>query len=359
MNRQSKSHSATIVFTMVALLTLMLLPLPVNSSKEYTADTEYSILPAQCCLEFNGTRAFTYLEDQCAFGPRPPGSSNLTACGDYIIASLENQGWNIQTQTWTHLDTPLRNIIAGASSSPRYVLLAHYDTRPIADLDPNPENRTQPILGANDGASGVAALLELASVLPEGAQNAVTLLFVDAEDSGNWNGWEYIVGSTYYVNSLTDYQKNNIQAAVLLDMMGDADLQLKHELSSTPSLVNAIWQIAAALQYNDLFLDVPGYSIGDDHRPFLRAGIPAIDIIDFDYPPWHTLEDTPDKCSPESLEAVGRVVEDFVQQQLVAPTNFRVTDPWLLPLIFALMVLVIVVFVLILLVVWRKRQRVD
>ncbi|MFX1342727.1 MAG: M28 family peptidase, partial [Promethearchaeota archaeon] len=199
MNRYSKSPSAIIVFTMLALLILLLLPLTVNSSKEYSPISENSILPQQCCLEFNGTRAFTYLEEQCAFGPRPPGSSNLTACGNYIITSLENQGWNIQTQTWTHQDTSLRNIIAGASSSPRYVLLAHYDTRPIADMDPNPENRTQPILGANDGASGVAALLELASVLPEGAQNVVTLLFVDAEDSGNWNGWEYIVGSTYYV----------------------------------------------------------------------------------------------------------------------------------------------------------------
>lgn len=344
---------------LVTLLAFMLLPLPVNPSTEFTAANNYSILPQQCCLEFNGTRAFTYLEDQCAFGPRPPGSSNLTACGDYIITSLENRGWDIQTQTWTYQDTPLRNIIAGASSSPRIVLLAHYDTRPIADMDPHPLNRTQPILGANDGASGVAVLVELASVLPEEAQNAVTLLFVDAEDSGNWNGWEYIVGSSYYVNSLTDHQKNNIQAAVLLDMVGDADLQLKRELSSTSPLVDAIWQLAAVLQYDDVFLDIPGYSIGDDHRPFLAAGIPAVDIIDFDYPPWHTLEDTPDKCSPESLDAVGQVVEDFIQQQLVAPTIFRVTDPWILPLFFALMVLVIVVIVLILLVIWQKRQRFD
>lgn len=357
MNRYS--HSDLIVSAVVVLLALLLLLLPANPAREINDVNHNLLLPQQCCLEFNGTRAFTYLEDQCAFGPRPPGSSNLTACGDYIITSLENQGWSVQTQTWMHRDTPLRNIIAGASSSPRYVLLAHYDTRPIADRDPDPLNQTQPILGANDGASGVAALLELASVLPEGAQNAVTLLFVDAEDSGNWNGWEYIVGSTYYVNSLSEHQKNNIQAAVLLDMMGDTELELKRELSSTPSLVDAIWQIAAALQYDDVFLDVPGYNIGDDHRPFLSAGIPAVDIIDFDYPPWHTLEDTPDKCSPESLEAVGRVVEDFVQQQLVTPTNFRVTDPWVLPLFFALMVLIIAVIILILLVLWRKRQRVD
>ena len=153
------------------------------------------------------------------------------------------------------------------------------------------------------------------------------LLFVDAEDSGNYEGWEWIVGSTSFVNSLTDFQKNNIQAAVLLDMMGDADLQLMREQSSTQTLVNVIWGIAATMGLDDLFLDEPGFTMWDDHRPFLSVGIPAIDIIDFEYPYWHTQADTPDKCSPESLEAVGLVVEDFVQRQLVLPTSFRPQEP--------------------------------
>lgn len=302
----------------------------------------------QYTLAFNGSRAFSYLEAQCDFGPRPPGSDNLTRCGDYIISILQQYDWSIETQSWSFLNTSLRNIIAGAITTPHLVLLAHYDTRPIADYESDPVNRSKPILGANDGASGVAALLELATILPPSVQNSVVLLFVDAEDSGNIDGWPWIVGSTYFVNSLTTLQKNQIRAAVLLDMMADADLQLKRETSSTPSLVNTIWQIAADLNYDHLFLDVSGYSLIDDHRPFLDAGIPALDIIDFDYPYWHTLQDTPDKCHPDSLEAVGRVAEAFILEQLEFPTDYRSpTTPWnplslLIPVILVLGLIIII-----------------
>ena len=329
-----------------------------------STDSNYSqasvLAPSQVSLEFNGTEAFAYLEAQCDFGPRPPGSSNLTACGDYIISTLSGMGWPVQTQTWTYLATPLRNIIAGAIATPRYVLLAHYDTRPVADMDPDPLNRSLPILGANDGASGVAALLELAAVLPPAAKNSVALLFVDAEDSGSVNGWEWIVGSTYYVNALTTAQRANIRAAVLLDMMGDADLQLYRERFSTPTLVDAIWQIAADLHYDNVFLNSSGFGLIDDHRPFLDVGIPAVDIIDFDYPYWHTLADTPDKCSPASLEVVGRVVESFVEQQLIRPTLFTPTAPllgsyWDLLLLFV--VIVMAGGIVILFIRWRKNQK--
>ncbi|MFW9830957.1 MAG: M28 family peptidase [Candidatus Thorarchaeota archaeon] len=296
------------------------------------------------------------METQCGFGPRPPGSDNLTSCGDYIISVLENANWAVQTQTWTYQSTFLRNIMAGAIDVPNYVLLAHYDTRPIADMDPDPANRTQPILGANDGGSGVAALLELAAVLPPSAKDHVMLLFVDAEDSGNYNGWEWIVGSTYYVNSLTDNQKNAIHAAVLLDMVGDADLQLKREQSSTERLVDVIWGIASNLGYETMFLNEPGVSLIDDHRPFLSVGIPAIDIIDFDYPYWHTQADTLDKCSPSSLEVVGRVIEDFIQQQLILPTNFKSES--LLPMIFFILLVIvmpIIVFILLILFIYQRK----
>lgn len=301
----------------------------------------YSITlhPIQEPLGFNGSRAFTYLEAQCAFGPRPPGSNNLTNCGDYIITTLEGQNWTVETQTWTYQDTELRNIMAGEIDSPVYILLAHYDTRPIADMDPDPLNRSKPILGANDGASGVATLMELAEVLPEAARAVTMLLFVDAEDSGDYNGWEWIVGSTYFVNSLNCDQRANIQAAVLLDMVGDADLQLPRERFSTDLLVDTLWQIAANLNYDDVFLDVDGPAMIDDHRPFLSAGIPAVDIIDFTYPYWHTLEDTPDKCSAASLEVVGRVVEAFLEAQLENPTPFEPSGlPPLSPLQIGLMI---------------------
>ncbi len=341
--------------TILTTLCLLLLLFPLLGVPSYFSQSTFSRsnsdgYPAQESLEFNGTRAFTYLEGQCAFGPRPPGSSNLTECGDYIIATLESQNWSVQTQTWTYHDTQLRNIMAGAIAYPQYVLLAHYDTRPIADSDPNPLNRSQPILGANDGASGVATLMELAEVLPEEAKAVTMLLFVDAEDSGNYNGWDWIVGSTHYVDSLSTVQISNIRAAILLDMMGDADLQLPRERWSTIALVDTIWQIAADLNYDGIFLDTDGPAMVDDHRPFLSAGIPAIDIIDFTYPYWHTLEDTPDKCSAVSLEAVGRVVEFFMEAQLVTPTPFEPNTPDLsqlqLVLIITIPILIIVVVVL-------------
>jgi glutaminyl-peptide cyclotransferase len=273
-------------------------------------------------LNFNGTRAFGYLESQCAFGPRPPGSDNLTRCGDYLISLLQAAGWSVQTQNWTFQNTPLRNIVAGAHAAPQLVLLAHYDTRPYADREPSPANRTRPILGASDGASGVAALLELAAALPPTARNAVALVFVDAEDSGNLNGWPWILGSTYYVSTLSASQRSGIRAAIVLDMIGDADLQLKRETQSSALLVNDIWQIGADLNYSNSFLNVVGWTLTDDHVPFLQAGIPAADIIDFDYPYWHTLADTPDKCSSTSLQVVGRVVEEYVTRQLATPTTY-------------------------------------
>lgn len=312
------------VYFLLMLVFIAGIPCFIPDVKVYSVTS--NIHPLQEPLGFNGTRAFTYLEGQCAFGPRPPGSSNLTNCGDYIITTLESQNWSVETQTWIYQDTDLRNIMAGDINSPEYILLAHYDTRPVADSDPDPLNRSKPILGANDGASGVATLMELAEVLPAEARAVTMLLFVDAEDSGNYNGWEWIVGSTYFVNSLNYEQKANIQAAVLLDMMGDADLQLPREGFSTDLLVDAIWQIAADLNYDDVFLNVAGPAMIDDHRPFLSAGIPAVDIIDFTYPYWHTLEDTPDKCSASSLEIVGRVVETFLEAQLENQTPFEPTD---------------------------------
>jgi len=290
--------------------------------------------PSPQQLEFNGTRAFIHLEAQCSFGPRPPGSDNLTRCGDYIVSVLREAGWPVHNQTWTFQGVQLRNIVAGAIQAPVLVVLAHYDTRPRADREPDPADQAKPILGANDGASGVAVLLELATVLPPEASSRGVLLFVDAEDSGGIAGWPWIVGSTHYVESLTLQQREGIQAAVLLDMVGDADLQIKREGSSTPQLTQLIWQTAHSLGYAHLFLDVAGYTLIDDHRPFLDAGIPACDIIDFDYPYWHTLADTPDKCSPGSLEAVGRVVESFLLQQLDSPCSFRTSLPLTVLMVF-------------------------
>ena len=288
----------------MALVLFLLLP----STLFTAAQTTYSPV-------FNGANAFDYLEAQCDFGPRPPGSENLSLCRDYIVAVMESFGWVVTLQNFTYLDTECVNIIASWTSEANSTLLlgAHYDTRPRATSDPDSENKNKPILGANDGASGVAVLMELARVLPLENRSVVRFVFFDAEDSGQINGWDWIEGSRYYVSQLNQTERSSIHAMVLLDMVGDSNLVLAKEITSTDSLQDAVWGVAASLGYGAIFVNSASSSVLDDHRPFLDAGIPALDIIQVPFPwYWHTLEDTPDKCSASSLEAVGRVMEAFI-----------------------------------------------
>jgi glutaminyl-peptide cyclotransferase len=183
---------------------------------------------------------------------------------------------------------------------------AHYDTRRSADE----EDPSIPVLGANDGASGVAVLLELARVLDrDRLSGQVWLAFFDAEDNGRLDGWEWCVGSSYMATHLEVVP----EAVIVVDMVGDTDQQLYLEGNSDPVLQRRLWEIAATLGYTDTFISEYRWTMYDDHVPFARQGIPAVDIIDFDYPYWHTTQDTPDKVSPESLERVGRVLETFLE----------------------------------------------
>jgi Zn-dependent M28 family amino/carboxypeptidase len=165
----------------------------------------------------------------------------------------------------------------------------------------DPQMRQQAVTGANDGASGVAVLLELARVLPEEAAQTTWLVFFDAEDQGNISGWDWILGSRLFAESLEQLP----EAVVIVDMVGDANLQLPREGNSDEAVASEIWAAAAELGYADIFRDEIKYHMLDDHIPFIERGIPAVDIIDFDYPYWHTSEDTLDKVSAESLQVVG------------------------------------------------------
>ncbi|MFW9933410.1 MAG: M28 family peptidase, partial [Candidatus Thorarchaeota archaeon] len=274
----------------------------------HSAQTDYSPL-------FDGERAYDHLVAQCDFGPRPPGSQNLTNCREYVVDELEALGWIVTLQTFTYLNTQCANIIASWSSQDpiHFVLGAHYDTRPYADQESDSFNRTLPVLGANDAGSGVGVLLELARVLPESSRPKAELVFFDAEDSGNIAGWNWIVGSTHYVAQLTESQRTNITGMILLDMVGDANLVIPKESSSTDNLQDDIWDIAEDLGHSEVFVDRTGSSVLDDHRPFLDAGIPAVDLIHTPFPwTWHTLHDTPENCAPSSLQVVGEVVETFL-----------------------------------------------
>ena len=291
-------------------------------------------------LLFDGDSAFEYLDKQCAFGPRPPGSTNLSQCRSFIVSTLRESGWSVHLQNFTYRGTNCANIIATyGSENATTILGAHYDTRPVADRDPDPANRTRPILGANDGASGSAVLLELARVLPAEIRTDIELVFFDAEDSGGVDGWDWIVGSNYYVTTLDDQRRQSVRAMILLDMVGDASLILRHEQRSTVALQNMVWSIASDLGYGHIFVNETGAAIIDDHNPFIDAGIPALDIIHHAPFPWywHTLEDTPDRCSASSLEVVGRVLEEFLLQFSGSSITFTQGSPTLSSLVVFLL----------------------
>ncbi len=253
---------------------------------------------------FDGTRAYEDVIYQVELGPRIPGTPEHAQAVDWIAAELESNGWEVEIQETTMLDQPVRNVIAKrGSGQPWSIIGAHFDSRMKADNDPDPANHELPVPGANDGASGVGVLLELARTLPEDTEGEIWLAFFDSEDQGNLPGWDWILGSRAVANALPGQP----DSVIIVDMIGDADLNIYQERNSDPGLTSEVWAIAAELGYAQ-FIHEPKFAMLDDHTPFLEKGIRAIDIIDFDYPYWHTIADTADKVSAESLNAVGDTV---------------------------------------------------
>jgi hypothetical protein len=264
---------------------------------------------------FDGQRAYEDVKTQVAFGPRSPGTPGHDQIRMWIQRELEAAGWQVDVQQSVALGHLVINIVAKRGDEPPEIIFgAHYDSRMYADHDPDPANHTKPVPGANDGGSGVAVLLELARTLPEDTA-PIWLVFFDAEDNGRIEGWDWILGSREFVKN------NPIQprATVIVDMIGDADLNIHKERNSNQAITDEIWKTAVDLGYGDKFIDSYKYSMTDDHTPFLEAGLPAADLIDFDYPYWHTLEDTPDKVSAESLKAVGDTLLAWVMGQSGQP----------------------------------------
>jgi glutaminyl-peptide cyclotransferase len=258
-------------------------------------------------IEFNGEQALADIQYQLGLGPRIPDSTSHDREVDWIQSQLKESGWRVDLQDTQRLGHPIRNVIGKwGEGSPWIILGAHYDSRLKADRDPNPANRSLPVPGANDGASGVAVLLELARVLPshrvgQDGKGQIWLVFFDAEDNGNIPGWDWSLGSQAFVDGLT----GKPDAAIIIDMIGDKDLNIFKERNSNSGLMDTIWSQAARLGYSAQFIPDYKYSMTDDHTPFLNAGIPAVDIIDFDYPFWHTRSDAEDKVSAQSMKAVG------------------------------------------------------
>lgn len=282
---------------------------------------------------FAAERAWRDLVAQCEFGPRPPGTTAHAACLRWLTEQLYLSADAVQLQSFTvnvrGEQLPLTNLVATFNpEGDRHIMLcAHWDTRPIADRDSDPANRGKPILGANDGASGVAVLLEIARALRERPPSQrVTIVLFDGEDYGP-DPDAMFLGSRFFA---ARYEGPPVTWAVLVDMVGDRDLRLPKErlsLAHAPEVVERIWR-AAARAGCAAFVDEPGPAVIDDHVFLLRAGIPCIDVIDFDYPHWHTLADTRDKCSPDSLAQVGRallraIAEDAAEQPAEKPNRAR------------------------------------
>ncbi len=267
---------------------------------------------------FEGAKAMDYAAEQLSFGPRITGSLASRKFRVWLSEHLRLTGWQVFSHPFTiGTDDPIQgtNILAFKGSGPEILLGAHYDSRLWADEDPNPNYRERAVPGANDGASGVAVLMELARVLDVAAtQHTVCLAFFDAEDNGRIPGWHWIMGSSAFVQDREQHTRcGQPQAVVIVDMVGDRNQELYIEQTGDPVLAQTIWEQADNLGYSDWFRNEPGYWIIDDHTPFLDVGIPAITVIDFDYPDWHTVSDTLDKISAESLGRVGHVMEVWLE----------------------------------------------
>lgn len=261
--------------------------------------------------QFDGARAYADVQTQVAFGSRAPGAEGHQKIRNWLREELESAQWTVNVHETQRMGHPIYNLIAKRDAElPQVILAAHYDTRFFADNDSDPALQGQPVLGANDGASGTAILLELARTLPKDSIS-IWLVFFDAEDQGRIDGWDWILGSRAFADETAVYP----QAVIVVDMVGDADLNLYYEKNSDKNLRAEIWSTAAELGWQLQFIPHEKYSMLDDHSPFLEKGIPAVDIIDFDYPYWHTTQDTPDKVSAESLQTVGETLLHWILNQ--------------------------------------------
>ncbi|MFO7895705.1 MAG: M28 family peptidase [Candidatus Cloacimonadales bacterium] len=277
----------------------------------------------QAVPEFRPEHAFEHLEKQCEMGPRQPNSPEIEICREYIMHVLAKSQAEIIRQDFTA--TLADSLYHGSNiigqfypRQPRRILLAaHYDTRPWADKEPDEAKHQLPIIGANDAASGVAVLLEIAELLAANPppEFGVDLVFFDLEDMGNYGENDnWCLGSKYFAENLPIRIP---EKAIVVDMVGDKDLNIElehHSYHDSPALVNEIWELAKERGFAAFERKI-GNRIYDDHVPLLQVGIEAALIIDFDYPYWHTLEDTPDKCSPQSLKTVGQVLLDLIYQK--------------------------------------------
>ena len=286
------------------------------------------LVPDTVRPQFDGAAAQALVERQVAFGPRIPGREGHAAQLAWMLARLDSLADQVETRPFTHAHTQipgltlqLTNVVARfrPSATRRLLFLAHFDTRPFADQADTQAGRALPVPGANDGASGTAVLLQVARHLadqPPSHDVGIDLLFTDGEDYGPTLA-DMLLGARQYASE-ADPAAPPIYA-VLLDLVGDADPSFPVERYSenfAPDVVERVWSVAADLGYGDTFPLTGGSFIQDDHLPLNQAGIPTVNIIDFDYGAgnglWHTPDDLPIHTRASTLEMVGEVVLELI-----------------------------------------------
>ena len=270
---------------------------------------------------FDRERSFADLERQVAFGPRVPGTESHDQTRSWLTEQLRALSSHVAIQpfrdTFAGKESDMYNILASfyPDKQSRILLCAHWDSRPFADKDPSPSNHDKPVPGANDGASGVAVLLEIARIVKEHEPSVgVDIVFFDGEDGGDYgNDDTWLLGSRHFAKIMpSSYQP---QYAILLDMIGDKDLSISRDYYSMES-ASFVW--SNIVKYADtvgISITSETRGIIDDHIPLIERGIPAVDLIDFDYSSWHTVSDTPDKCSARSLGKIGELVLNIIYRE--------------------------------------------
>ena len=265
-----------------------------------------AVCSAQTPPAFDSARAWEHLRQMVTIGPRPSGSAGIRLTRAYITRQLASFGLTVQEQNFV-AQTPkgpidMVNLVVRlpGKRTDRILFTGHYDTKLFKEFT---------FVGANDGGSSAALLIELARALkPKTLPLDVELLFLDGEEAvGEWQGNDHTYGSRHYVQAArSDGTLKTIAAFVLVDMIGDKDLRIMRESNSTPWLTDTVWAAARKLGKREFVSEVT--TVEDDHLEFLEAGVPSVDIIDLDYPAWHRADDTMDKLSAASLQSVGDVV---------------------------------------------------
>ena len=277
---------------------------------------------SEALQRFDASQAMRWVRYQVAAGPRVPGMAGHRTIAEWLERELKARADSVEVQAFTHVTASgarleLRNILARfrPADPNRILYITHWDTRPIAEADPDPAKRSSPIPGANDGASGTAMLLEVADALKQMPPTlGVDLLFVDGEDYGSFEPADslkdVLIGSRYFADHLPpDYHP---LFAVLWDMIGGRNQKIYQEANSldgAPEVVARVWRTAEDLGLQRMFSPLNGGYITDDHVPLLQKGIRAIDVIGFEnYREWHhTTQDTVDKVSEQTLGDIGRL----------------------------------------------------